>query len=435
MTGGAALALAAVLLFPVLLSGMPIAFSVLLISISYFVLAGADHASIGSTMFWFLNKSELVAIPFFILTADLLGKSRATDALVTAAEATIGRLRGGLALVAMITTIIFSAVCGSSVATAVAVGRVMIPKMIEAGYQRRFAVGMIAAAGGLGILIPPSVPLIIYATIVEISVADVFLAAFGPGLMLAGAMSAYVVWLGDRARSPERRGRRVQLTDMPAGRALRQALPVLALPLLIMGGIYSGVFTPTESAAVSAVYAAVLSLTVYRKPDMESMLRITAESGNVASSILLIMTATSILSYVITLNQIPLAFRHLIESWHVSPLVFLMCVNALLLVLGCFLEIISIILITVPIFLPVLKALDINLVHFAIIVVVNMELGVITPPVGMNLFAISAISRTPVLDVFRGTLPFMLIMFVMLLLFTYSESLSLVLLNTLPGLR
>ena len=435
MTGGAALALAAVLLFPVLLSGMPIAFSVLLISISYFVLAGADHASVGSTMFWFLNKSELVAIPFFILTADLLGKSRATDALVTAAEATIGRLRGGLALVAMITTIIFSAVCGSSVATAVAVGRVMIPKMIEAGYQRRFAVGMIAAAGGLGILIPPSVPLIIYATIVEISVADVFLAAFGPGLMLAGAMSAYVVWLGDRARAPERRDRRVQLTDMPAGRALRQAMPVLALPLLIMGGIYSGVFTPTESAAVSAVYAAVLSLTVYRKPDMESMLRITAESGNVASSILLIMTATSILSYVITLNQIPLAFRHLIESWHVSPLVFLMCVNALLLVLGCFLEIISIILITVPIFLPVLKALDINLVHFAIIVVVNMELGVITPPVGMNLFAISAISRTPVLDVFRGTLPFMLIMFVMLLLFTYSESLSLVLLNTLPGLR
>ena len=435
MTGGAALALAAVLLFPVLLSGMPIAFSVLLISISYFVLAGADHASIGSTMFWFLNKSELVAIPFFILTADLLGKSRATDALVTAAEATIGRLRGGLALVAMITTIIFSAVCGSSVATAVAVGRVMIPKMIEAGYQRRFAVGMIAAAGGLGILIPPSVPLIIYATIVEISVADVFLAAFGPGLMLAGAMSAYVVWLGDRARSPERRGRRVQLTDMPAGRALRQALPVLALPLLIMGGIYSGVFTPTESAAVSAVYAAVLSLTVYRKPGMESMLRITAESGTVAASILLIMTATSILSYVITLNQIPLAFRQLIESWHVSPLVFLMCVNALLLVLGCFLEIISIILITVPIFLPVLKALDINLVHFAIIVVVNMELGVITPPVGMNLFAISAISRTPVLDVFRGTLPFMLIMFVMLLLFTYSESLSLVLLNTLPGLR
>ncbi len=435
MSGGAALALAGVLLFPVLLSGMPIAFSVALICMVYFVLAGTDHATIGSTMFWFLNKSELVAIPFFILTADLLGKSRATDALVTAAEATIGHLRGGLALVAMITTIIFSAVCGSSVATAVAVGRVMIPKMIEAGYQRRFAVGMIAAAGGLGILIPPSVPLIIYATIVEISVADVFLAAFGPGLMLAGAMSAYVVWLGDRARTPDRRDRAIVLTRVPAGRALRHALPVLALPFLIMGGIYSGVFTPTESAAVSTVYAAILAFTVYRKPDMEPLHRIAAESGNVAASILLIMTATSILSYIITLNQIPLAFRQMITDWNVSPLVFLMCVNLLLLVLGCFLEIISVILITVPIFLPVLVALDINLVHFAIIVVVNMELGVITPPVGMNLFAISAISRTPVQDVFRGTLPFMLIMLIMLLLFTYSENLSLVVLNLLPNLR
>ena len=435
MSGGAALALAGVLLFPVLLSGMPIAFSIVLVSVSYFLLAGADHSTIGSTMFWFLNKSELVAIPFFILTADLLGKSRATDALVTAAEATVGHLRGGLALVAMITTIIFSAVCGSSVATAVAVGRVMIPKMIEAGYQRRFAVGMIAAAGGLGILIPPSVPLIIYATIVEISVADVFLAAFGPGLMLAGAMSAYVVWLGDRARAPDRRDRAILLTRVPAGQAVRHALPVLALPFLIMGGIYSGVFTPTESAAVSAVYAAILAFTVYRKPDMERILRITAESGNVAASILLIMTATSILSYIITLNQIPLAFRQMITGWNVSPLVFLMCVNVLLLVLGCFLEIISVILITVPIFLPVLKALDINLVHFAIIVIVNMELGVITPPVGMNLFAISAISRTPVQDVFRGTLPFMLIMLVMLVLFTYSEDLSLVVLRLLPILR
>ena len=435
MSGGAALALAGVLLFPVLLSGMPIAFSIVLVSVSYFLLAGADHSTIGSTMFWFLNKSELVAIPFFILTADLLGKSRATDALVTAAEATVGHLRGGLALVAMITTIIFSAVCGSSVATAVAVGRVMIPKMIDAGYQRRFAVGMIAAAGGLGILIPPSVPLIIYATIVEISVADVFLAAFGPGLMLAAAMSAYVVWLGDDARAPDRRDRAVMLTTVPAAQALRHALPVLALPFLIMGGIYSGIFTPTESAAVAAVYAAILAFTIYRKPGMEPLHRITAESGNVAASILLIMTATAILSYIITLNQIPLAFRQLITSYNVSPLVFLMCVNALLLVLGCFLEIISVILITVPIFLPVLKALDINLVHFAIIVVVNMELGVITPPVGMNLFAISAISRTPVQDVFRGTLPFMLIMFLMLMLFTYSESLSLVVLNLLPNLR
>jgi C4-dicarboxylate transporter DctM subunit len=435
MTTTAALTLAGVLLFPVLLTGMPIAFSVILVSIGYFLLTGADHGSVGSTMFWFLNKSELVAIPFFILTADLLGKSGATDALVAAAEATVGRVRGGLALVAMVTTIVFSAVCGSSVATAVAVGRVMIPKMVEAGYSRRFAVGMIAAAGGLGILIPPSVPLIIYATIVEISVAEVFVAAFGPGLMLGAALSGYVVWLGDRARAPEHRNRPVALGREPVAAAVRRAAPVLALPFLIMGGIYSGIFTPTESAAVSAVYAAVLALTIYRRPGQESMLRILSEAGNVGASILLIMTATSLLSYIITLNQIPLAFRQVITAWDISPLVFLLCVNVLLLALGCFLEIISVILITVPIFLPVLKALDINLIHFAIILIVNMEIGVITPPVGMNLFAISAISRTPVQEVFRGTLPFMLIMLVMLFVFTCSETLSLALLKALPALR
>ena len=179
----------------------------------------------------------------------------------------------------------------------------------------------------------------------------------------------------------------------------------------------------------------MLALTIYRRKGMEPLYKVAAESGNIAASILLIMAATSILSYIITLNQIPLAFRNWITASDLSPMVFLLCVNLLLLVLGCFLEIISVILITVPIFLPVLKALDINLVHFAIIVIVNMELGVITPPVGMNLFAISAISKTPVQEVFRGTLPFMLIMLIMLAVFTYSESISLVLLNALPALR
>jgi len=434
MSNGLVLGFVLIALFPVLLTGTPIAFSVVLVSLVYLVLTHADIGSVGSTMFWFLNKSELVAIPFFILTADLLGKSRATDALVAAAEATVGRMRGGLALVAMLTTIIFSAICGSSVATAVAVGRVMIPRMVDAGYQRRFAVGMIAAAGGLGILIPPSVPLIIYATIAEVSVAEVFVAAFGPGLILAGMFCAYVIWAGDSVRD-----RAAKDTKMPSSaermRAIRNALPVLLLPVFILGGIYSGWFTPTESAAVSTVYAAVLAFTIYRKPDSGSLLRISADSASVGSSILLIMTATSLLSYVITLNQVPLHFKNYVGGMGLSPFELLIAINLLLLFLGCFLEIISVMLIAVPIFLPVLKELDINLIHFAIIVTINMELAVITPPVGMNLYAISAISRTPAADVLRGTLPFMLIMLVALLMFTYIPSLALSSLDLAKALK
>lgn len=424
MSQGLALGLILVLLMPVLLTGTPIAFSVVLVSLAWMVITNTDIGSVGSTMFWFLNKSELVAIPFFILTADLLGRSRATDALVAAAEVVVGRMRGGLALVAMLTTVVFSAICGSSVATAVAVGRVMIPRMVQAGYQRRFAVGMIAAAGGLGILIPPSVPLIIYATIVEISVADVFVAAFGPGLLLAAMFCAYVIYRGDSVR--DRKGRDIVLP--PPHERLRiiwRAMPVLLLPVFIMGGIYSGLFTPTESAAVSTLYSAILAFTIYRRPGSGGVLRISAESAAVGSSILLIMTATSILSYIITLNQVPFHFKNYVTGLGLGPFEVLIAINILLLFLGCFLEIISVILITVPIFLPILRELDISLIHFAIILTVNMELGVITPPVGMNLYAISAISRTPTVEVLWGTVPFMLIMLAALLLFTYVPSLTL----------
>jgi C4-dicarboxylate transporter DctM subunit len=202
-----------------------------------------------------------------------------------------------------------------------------------------------------------------------------------------------------------------------------------------MGGIYSGWFTPTESAAVSTVYAAVLAFTIYRRPGSGGLFRIAAESGSVASSILLIMTATSLLSYIITLNQVPLAFKNLVAGWELSAVGLLIAINLLLLFLGCFLEIISVILITVPIFLPVLRELDINLIHFAIIVTINMELAVITPPVGMNLYAISAISRTPTAEVLRGTVPFMLIMAAALVLFTYWPALSLFSLDLARMLR
>ncbi|MDJ0951105.1 MAG: TRAP transporter large permease [Alphaproteobacteria bacterium] len=433
MTDQTALLIALVVLVPVLLSGLPIAFSLLLVSIGYFLLSGSDAAVTASNMFWFLNKSELISIPFFILAADILGRSRATDDLVAAAEALFGWLRGGLALVTMVSTIVFSAISGSSVATAVAIGRVMIPKLVEAGYNRRFSVGLVAAGGGLGILIPPSVPLIIYATVAEISVADVFMAATGPGLLMGAVFCVFIVIMGNRARDPKARLVAPELRPGDRARLLLRAGPVILLPFLILGGIYGGYFTPGQAAAVSVIYAGVLSQTFYRRPGMEPLPRLVAEAGRLAAVILLIMAATSVFGYIITQNRIPFHFAQYIDGLGLSPFVFLICVNVLLLLLGCLLEIISVILITLPIFLPILAQLDINPVHFAIVMIINMELAVITPPIGMNLFVISSISDVPLLRVFQGTLPFVGLMLAMLLLTTYSEAVALATLRLFGG--
>lgn len=433
MSDQAALAAALVVLIPVLLSGLPIAFSLLLVSIAYFAVTGDDPSIASVNMFWFLNKSELVSIPFFILAADILGRSRAMDDLVAASEAMFGWLRGGLALVTMVSTIIFSAISGSSVATAVAIGRVMIPKLVEAGYRRRFAVGLVASGGGLGILIPPSVPLIIYATVAEISVADVFLAAMGPGLLMGLVFCVFVVAMGNRVRDPGIEVAAARLPWPERFRMLARALPIMVLPVLILGGIYGGLFTPGQAAAVAVIYAAILSLTYYRRPGMEPLYRLVAEAGRLAATILMIMAATSVFGYIITQNRIPFHFAQFIDDLGLSPFLFLVAVNVLLLLLGCVLEIISVILITLPIFLPILTHLDISLVHFAIVMIINMELAVITPPIGMNLFVISTISNVPILRVFRGTLPFAALMLAMLLLCTYSEGISLATLRLFRG--
>jgi C4-dicarboxylate transporter DctM subunit len=325
----------------------------------------------------------------------------------------------------MVSTIIFSAISGSSVATAVAIGRVMIPKLIEAGYNRQFAVGLIAAGGGLGILIPPSVPLIIYATVAEISVADVFMAAMGPGLILGGVFCLFVIAVGNRVRDPNVSIVSPTMDHRTRVLTIARALPVIVLPFFILGGIFWGYFTPGQAAAVAVVYATILSLTFYRRADGEPLYHMVADAGRLASTILLIMAATSVFGYIITQNRIPFHFAQYIDDLGLSPFLFLLFVNVFLLALGCLLEIISVILITLPIFLPILGYLDINPVHFAIIMVVNMELAVITPPIGMNLFVISSISGVPILRVFRGTLSFAALMMLMLLLVTYSETLSL----------
>lgn len=394
------------MLLPVLLTGLPIAFSILLICGAYILATGGDTTMPITSMFWFLNSSSLVSIPFFILAAEILARSGATDALVNASNTMFGRARNGLALVTVVAIMVFSAISGSSVATAVAIGRVMIPKLIEDGYKERFSLGLVAASGGLGILIPPSVPLIVYAAVVEISIGDLFLAALGPGLLLGLALCAFVVILGDRARARPSPSSRRDRTSQDGLRTVLLGLPMFLFPVVVLGGIYGGIFTPTEAAAVSVVLATVFSVTLYRNARITEFLRTFSSAGTMSATILIIMAATSVLSFIISYERIPFYVTQLITEWDIPPIVFLLAINVLLLVLGCFLEIISVILIVVPIVLPVLIELGIDPIHFGIILIVNMELAVITPPVGMNLFVVSAISRKPIPEVFKGTLPF-----------------------------
>jgi len=290
--------------------------------------------------------------------------------------------------------------------TAVAIGRVMIPQLIQNGYKARFAVGLVAASGGLGILIPPSIPLIVYAAVVEISVGDLFISAMLPGLMLGSMLFAFVLLVGDWARTKKIATEEKLFDPGDRRKALLMGLPMFCFPLIILGGIYGGVFTPTEAAAMSVLLATLLSFTIYRSGSLTEYSKILTQSGTMAATILIIMAATSVLSYILSYEQIPKAITELITQSDISPIVFILAINLLLLALGCFLEIISVILIVVPILLPTLNDLGIDPIYFGIILIVNMELAVITPPIGMNLFVVSAISRQSIGKVFQGALPF-----------------------------
>ena len=392
------------------LLGAPVAFALLLAGFGYMLWAGEYPSSVPSYLFTTLNSSSLLSIPFFILAAEILNQSGATKRLIRMVDAWIGHNRGGLPVVAVIAVAFFSAICGSSAATAAAIGSIMIPQMIERGYGRQFSIGLIAAAGGLGILIPPSIPLIVYGMVMEISISKLFQAAMLPGLVLAVLLGLVAYFYGRKsgvAPAP-RQPLAVRL------QATRAAGGVLLMPVLILGGIYAGLFTATESAAIACIYALGLAVVAYgvRTRDVPKML---TTSASTAAMILLILAGANLFSYGLTAQRLPhVMFAGLmdlqLERWQLLGGLMLFFILA-----GMFLEVISIVLIAMPILQPVLSATGIDPIYFAVLLIVNMELAVITPPIGLNLFVISAISGMPVTQVFRGTLPFALIIAAFLL--------------------
>lgn len=389
--------------------GAPIAFSLILAGLIYLFVAGQHVGTLASYLFAALNSSGLLAIPFFILAAEILNRCGATGRLVEFVDAWLGHNRGGLPVVAVVTVTFFSAICGSSAATAGAVGSIMIPEMLKRGYDKRLSVGLIATAGGLGILIPPSVPLIIYGMVTETSISKLFQAALVPGLLLAFLLgvAAYVMGVRSGVQPATRKSSQERM------HATRRAIGILMLPVIIFGGIYSGLFTATESAAVACVYALGLALFGFGT-GLRDLPRMLTSSAATSAMIMFIIAAANLFSYVLTSERVPHAVFQWLMDLQLDRTQLLAMLMLFYIFCGMFFEVISIILITMPILVPVLQALDVNLMFFAVLLVINMELAVITPPIGLNLFVISAISRLPVVQVFRGTAPFALVILVLL---------------------
>lgn len=396
---------------PLLIIGFPVAFTLAVTGYLYLYLTGAPISTLSSQLFSALDSSTMVTIPLFILAADVLARCGATRDLVALVRRVIGDDRGSLPVVAVLSCTVFAAICGSSAATAAAIGSVLIPEMLRNGYNRRFTVGLIATAGGLGILIPPSIPFILYGMITDTSVGLLFKMAMVPGFILAALLCIAAYFIGRRL--PVEHTEQIEGQQVETGSPVR-GLFLLALPIIILGGIYTGLFTPVEAATVSAVYAIALALLAYRTT-IADCFSYMGGAASTSSVILMILAGAYVFGYSITAERIPHTLFEWISVQELSKLAFIIGLSGLFILAGMMLEVLSIILISMPILLPILNMYDINVAYFGILLILNMELACITPPIGLNLFVISSISGVPVREVFTGTLPFVLLLFLYLI--------------------
>jgi C4-dicarboxylate transporter DctM subunit len=412
-----------VVLLLALIAGVPIAIALGLASITTIVLMSDQSiASLAQRFFSAVQTPALLAIPFFILAGTFMTTGGVAKRMIAFANALVGHFRGGLAMAALLACALFAAVSGSSPATVVAVGSIMIGGMARSGYTREFAAGLICNAGTLGILIPPSIVMVVYGAVTETSVGTLFIAGVLPGIVLTAALMAAVAVVARRLGLP-RQPRADWRTVLRTG---RDAFWGLLLVVIVLGGIYLGAFTPTEAAAVSAVYAFLVAVFVYRDLELRDVPRVLAESAKVTAMLMFIIGNAMLFAFVLTTEQVPQAASAWITAQGFPAWGFLALLNVLLLIAGSFMEATSVVLIFAPIVFPIATALGIHPVHLGIIMAVNMEIGMITPPVGLNLFVTSGIAKLPVTRVVRAAAPWLVVLIGVLVLVTYVPWVSLV---------
>jgi tripartite ATP-independent transporter DctM subunit len=386
------------------LLGLPIGLSMISGSVVYLFVNGLDMGLVAERL---LNSMftgyVILAVPLFILAADLMNIGTMTNRLLHFCNALVGRFRGGLAYVNIVQSIIFSGMSGSAFADAAGTGRIIANMMIQDGrYTRSFAAALTASAAVIGPIIPPSIPMVLYALVSNTSIGYLFLAGIIPGLLMGVMLMVVVMLTARRRRFPV--GEPTPARELP-GITVR-AFPALMLPVVLLGGIYSGAMTPTEAAAVAAAYAFLISILLYRNISVRQVYGSLVNSARSSVAIGMLIAGALVFNYVVTSENIPQTLRLFLEGYDLSVLQFLLLVNLALLLLGCLLEGTAIILIIVPVFIPTANALGVDLVHFGVIAVVNIMIGLVTPPYGLLIFIMQSITRAPLRDVFRDLIPF-----------------------------
>jgi C4-dicarboxylate transporter, DctM subunit len=410
-------------------AGVPIAFALGLAALPFFLERKLPLIAIPQVVFDSMDSFVLLAVPLYVLAGRLMMTGGVARRLVDFAVALIGFLRGGLAAATVLTSMLFATISGSSAATAAAIGSTLIPEMERKKYPRPFAAAVVASSGELGVIIPPSVPMVIYAVITGVSITDLFIAGVLPGVLIGLSLIATIVVVSSLKNYGEREPFVLAPWIVGVGTATRRAALSLLLPFIILGGIYGGVFTPTEAAVIAVAYALVLGCFVYREIPLRDLPKIFAESAFTASVVMIIVGFAFVFAYALALMQAPQQIAGAIRGVSSNPLVFLLLVNLFLFVVGMFMETFAAIIILAPVLAPVATQLGIHPVHFGLIMIVNLAIGMVTPPVGVNLFVACGIANISMEQLMRPLLVFLAVLAANMFIITYAPWLSLALIR------
>lgn len=388
----------------------------------FLLFTGTDPTMVAMRMFAGINKFALMSIPFFVLAANLMSVGGISKRIINLANALVGSMHGGLAIATVIASMFFGAISGSSPATVVAIGALLYPAMIREGYPSHFATGLLASSGSLGIIIPPSMNMIVYGAISGASVGALFVSGFGAGVVFGGAIILYAYLFSRKTPGIRRR-------NAASGREIWQAVKGaawgLGVPIVIIGGIYGGFFTPTESAAIAVIYAFLVSVFAYREMSVRDFYDVLVNSAATTAQVMIVLASASVFAWILTSQGITAAIASAMVSISENPYMILLMINIIVLLAGMFIDGASITLILAPLFLPIAKKVGIDIVHLGIVIVVNSAIGMFTPPFGLNLFVATGVTKQSLTQVTRGIMPFIVICIVALLLITYIPEISL----------
>lgn len=404
------------ILFISFLLGLPIAFSLGIVSLGQIAADGYPLLVVVQRMFTGVDSIALTAIPLFILSGGLMLKGGMSDRLVNFADLLIGHFPSGLAMVSVLACMFFAAITGSAIAATAAIGGIMIPIMIEKGYDKEFCAPLLATGGSIGPIIPPSIPLLLYGVMANVSVAKLFIGGFVPGILMGIGLMVYSYFLGKKKNYIGREERAPLKDILVAG---KDAILALIMPIIIIGGIMTGFFSPTESATVATFYALIVGVFVYKELKLKDLPAILLDAAKSTGQVLLVVAFASLFTWVITVNNIPQSVGAFLSANVNSKFILLLVINIILLIAGTFIDTTSAIVIFTPLFLPLAAAFGIDLIHFGLVMVVNLTIGMCTPPLGVCLFVSGSIAKVSLKDQLRYLIPMLIVLIIVLLIVTY----------------